>query len=315
MNRPLIDILERWASSRGWPCATGPIRLIDEVRRDIESRLQAGEIDEGFYRSQMSWFTDADENPFPGASTIIAMAVPWPEHEVVFDCERGPVTAVIPPVYVQRNTIRVALQGQLTGLFGGMYKFEPLPAPAKAIASRLGLVRYGRNNITYADRYGSYHRLVGFISDMPFTTRGRSTAREPECLPECAMCDACRIACPTGAIVPDRFLIHAERCLTFYNQTPGEWPAGIPSNVHTCVIGCLACQLCCPANASHIRRESTGVRFDAAETAAILRDEAIADSPVGRSIRGKLHALEIDEYAPLIGRNVRALLGNGSPPA
>ena len=38
-------------------------------------------------------------------------------------------------------------------------------APIKTVAAMLGLVRYGRNNIAYADGIGSYLQLCGYITD------------------------------------------------------------------------------------------------------------------------------------------------------
>jgi hypothetical protein len=60
--------------------------------------------------------------------------------------------------------------------------------------------------------------------------------------------------CPTAAIKPDQFLLHAEYCLTFHNEKRGEFPEWIGTPAHHCLVGCMRCQIICPENKPHRRR-------------------------------------------------------------
>jgi len=42
--------------------------------------------------------------------------------------------------------------------------------PFKTLATRTGLAKYGKNNITYTECGGSYHRLTAFYTDMDLET-------------------------------------------------------------------------------------------------------------------------------------------------
>jgi epoxyqueuosine reductase len=102
-------------------------------------------------------------------------------------------------------------------------------------------------------------------------------------------------------------LLHAQRCLTFANELPGPWPEWVPATAHHCLIGCLACQRCCPAN-PRLAMVDSGVVFSADETRALL---AAGTSTGGRDddgLRGKVENLGLSEDANLLGRNLRALL-------
>jgi len=54
----------------------------------------------------------------------------------------------------------------------------------------------------------------------------------------CQTCQACLRACPTGAIAVERFLVRAERCVTFRNEKPGSVP--FPAWVNPTWQNCLA---------------------------------------------------------------------------
>ncbi len=139
-------------------------------------------------------------------------------------------------------------------------------------------------------------------------------------LPDCESCAMCASVCPTGAIDPDRLLIHAERCLTFANETAGEqpgdskgdaagesWPSWVPASAHNCILGCLECQRSCPANPP-LRVEHSGVSFSAGETRTLLEQSVPEKRRAEGGIRLKLAWLGQPYAEPVLGRNLRALL-------
>ena len=150
--------------------------------------------------------------------------------------------------------------------------------PLKSLAARLGLVRYGRTNVTYAPGFGSYLQLFGYLTDAALPASRRVAAVRARAAARVRGCSVCLAACPTGAIGEDRVLLHGERCLTVVNENPGEWPGWIPPSAHNCIIGCLLCQRPCPAN-PELPVERTGVVFTAEETEALLGDGGASRGP------------------------------------
>jgi epoxyqueuosine reductase len=305
----ITDLLEDWAHAAGCDVAWGPIRVIDEVYDEFERRRRGGEFDPRFDRERLTWFHDRPEMPIPNAHSIIILAVPRPAHIVTFEAPGGPLEALLPPTYVFYRKTRDALRRELTAeVLASKHQLKILVAPLKALAARLGLVRYGRNNITYTRRCGSYHQLVGFITDAALDRCDTGTEAALEPMETCASCGACLKACPTKAIAEDRFLLHAERCLTFHNEGEAPWPDGLDASVHHCLVGCMRCQENCPNNSDRLTTESTGVSFSMEETDAILTFDKASGDALAPKVLAKLELLGLDDDAPILGRNLRALL-------
>jgi epoxyqueuosine reductase len=165
------------------------------------------------------------------------------------------------------------------------------------------MARYGRNNIAYVEEMGSFVRLKAFLSDMP-TDKGDWF--EPRVMEECYKCEACIDRCPTGAIAPDRFLIHAEKCITFLNENAGNFPGWLDPTWHNSLIGCMLCQLVCPVNRLFAGWEEEGESFDEAETELILNGVLPDELPLETA--QKLNRGYMVDYLDLIPRNLRALL-------
>lgn len=100
----------------------------------------------------------------------------------------------------------------------------------------------------------------------------------------------------------------AGRCVTLYNEIKGEFPKWIPPDAHNSLMGCMRCQLKCPANSEVI--ELTGRLEDITEeeTTKILNgtpDEELLAS-LSRKLRN-YYPTQSKEYLPIFTRNLRAL--------
>jgi len=153
--------------------------------------------------------------------------------------------------------------------------------------------------------FGSFVQLCAFTTDAALPDS--RPAASPELMPECESCGACVGACPTGAIDANRVLLRAERCLTFRNENPGDWPAWLDPNAHHCLLGCLRCQEICPVNA-RLPVEPTGLSFSAEETRALVEGAEANDAHTENGVRLKLAWLGQPYAEPVLGRNLAALM-------
>lgn len=305
----MVHALRRWADSRGYLVAWGPLTLLQRAQADLERQRDAGRIEPAFARDNLSF------DSLPPAAAIdswrlLMVAMPRPAHLVAFVVGGRPVEALLPPTYVRYRATFEEVRADLAANVLTASELEQVAAPLKALASRLGLIRYGRNNLAYAPQIGSYLQLLGYATDADLPVDPAWRPREPCLLEECESCGVCEALCPTAAIVPERVLLHAERCLTLANESAADWPAWAPASAHHCLFGCLMCQRACPANPD-LRVEHTGVRFDEEESAMLLAG-GDRSGPVWDAVRTKLEPLGLSFQEHVIGRNLRALLASGS---
>jgi epoxyqueuosine reductase len=297
----------RWAAERGYHVGWGLPSALAAAREDVLSRRRSGELDPGFFDANLAGF-GSFEAPWEGPATVVVVVMPRPAHSVAFTVDGRQIETVLPPTYVRYKPLfeEVRLDLQEHGLSGA--RVEYLFVPLKSLAARLGLVRFGRTNVTYDPEFGSYLQLFGYLTDAALPLPEGWRPFEPELLPECTDCSVCLAACPTGAIGEDRVLLHSERCLTVINEDPGEWPGWIPSSAHNCIIGCLLCQRPCPANPK-LPVERTGLVFTAEETEALLRNGDAHEGRAWDGVRAKIEQLGLPyEEQQVLGRNLRALV-------
>jgi epoxyqueuosine reductase len=175
--------------------------------------------------------------------------------------------------------------------------------PLKTLAVRSGLAEYGRNNICYVDGWGSHLQLVGAFTDLPC---GDDAWRRSKAMDLCDSCEECLHNCPTGAITGSRFLLRAEICLTFHNESTDDFPDWIEPDWHHCLIGCMRCQSVCPMNSDVEARYEDRLSFTEAETEQLIGQEPFELLPPETS--AKLRSLELTEDHRILRRNLRMLI-------
>ena len=301
----MIETLQSWADDRGYQVAWGPAEVLRRARVELSQRRASGDLDMDFCRDHLEFLFEGDDAG--GDETVVVVAIPRPAHRVGFDLGTKRVDALLPPTYLRYRATFEEVRRDLAenGLPGA--RVEHLTAPLKTLASKLGLVRYGRNNIAYARGIGSYLQLCAYLTDAPLQNSENPAAQMPELLPECDDCTRCRSACPTNAINDDRVLLSAERCITAANENPGPLPDSIPRRSHHCLVGCMRCQLACPANPK-LPVEDSGICFSATETDTLIEGRLATGGQAETGVRIKLAALGQPGLEPVLGRNLRALL-------
>jgi epoxyqueuosine reductase len=297
-----------WIAGRGWRGALVPIGHLADLEESIRTRYEGGLLDEALFREQLRQFSFDRPADLPEARSIIIVAVPDPQLRIVFHLRGAPLPVIVPPTYVSYTPRTRRVQDALGGWLGrDGYRMARPSLPLKTLAVRSGLAEYGRNNICYVPGMGSFLQLVAAFSDLPC---GDDPWRQPAALDRCAKCVSCLRACPTGAIAADRFLLRAERCLTYHNEGAADFASWIDPSWHHCLIGCMRCQATCPENRGVVGWFDNSVEFSEEETALFARRIPLGELPP--ETLQKLLSLEINEDYRLLCRNLRMLLAQAA---
>jgi len=287
---------------KGYRGVVVPIERLAELKSEIENGLNQGKIDAQLYNKRLIYFQFDVAAKFPRARSIIVTAAAQPQRKMNFRYNGRTHSVIIPPTYYgdTDKQIRSMLQNLL--VFND-YRLYEATLPEKMLATHSGLAKYGKNNIAYVEGMGSFVSLRAFVSDMP---PGTSAWSEPQMMKACNKCKACLNECPTGAIVADRFQVHGERCLTFFNEASEDFPGWLERSWHNSLVGCMKCQLVCPVNKSFFQWVEDGEDFSEAETQLILK-KMPADRMPSETVH-KISRCYMTEYLELLPRNLRALL-------
>jgi epoxyqueuosine reductase len=296
----VVSISESLAN-QGYLCKIISSDHIQDLKTEIENQYRQGLFDENLYKEELSGFDFKIPETLAGSKSLIIVAASQPHVRVTFKQQGASYPCIIPATYSYETDrqIQDRLEHQLKP---AGFRVKKANLPWKLLAVSSGLAQYGKNNITYVEGMGSYHRLMAFISDFP---GAEDHWQKPQMLERCENCKACMKACPTGAITAYRFLLNAERCLTFHNERRGEFPQWIKASWHNCLVGCLYCQKACPVNKDVTMSIKEGPVFSEKETALILQGTPKNELP--RNLIKKFESLDMIYYLPVLGRNLRQL--------
>lgn len=282
-------------------------RLAD-LEAGIEGHNAKGLIDGELYEEYLAEFEFDPPDDLRDAKSVIIVAVPHPPTRITFAVDGQPLPVFVPPTYLHYHEIDQQVQDLLAEALAPLgYRVAKATIPKKLLAVRSGLGRYGKNNICYVPGLGSFHLLVALWSDLPCP---QDSWREPQMLEKCQTCTACLRKCPTGAITSERFLIRAERCITFHNEKPTDIPFAewIDPSGHNCLVGCLHCQRVCPEN-KDVREwiEEAEEGFSEEETARLLEGVPLDRLPV--PMVEKLQRLDLVRLLDVVPRNLSVFVG------
>ena len=323
------DRLQAWAEARGYGIAVAGAGIVDVVKKKLDERRASQMIDPGFFAESLGFFRFLEGIAIPGPLSVVLVAVPRPIHVLPVSFGGRTVDTLIPPTYVRyRAVFDDVLADMKANALPRDAAAEALKAPLKSLAVHMGLVAYGRNNVTYRPGLGSGHQLCGYaVGISPGSSqRVAPGAGRESMLERCRDCRACVKSCPTGAIHEDRFLISAERCYTFVSESRRPFPAWARLPKAVCLVGCMTCQQVCPENKGRLRVEPSGVDLTGEETEALLeagrRLEAGSGmaanevsgrpaSPAWTSAWRKIDRLGMTEDIGVMGRNLGLFLRRG----
>ncbi|NIS79688.1 MAG: hypothetical protein GTO14_05655 [Anaerolineales bacterium] len=283
---------------------------LDQLQEDFDRHDRAGSLsDHPTFRSYLANKKFTLPEDMPNAKSIIVMAVFNPLMLVDFHVNGKPLEVMLPPQYYDDGVSLEDLEA--------MIQEDILPEPGyeilcathlhlKLLAVRSGLGRYGRNNICYVDDMGSLLTLYAYFTDYEFEVYDWA---DIGMMPSCENCQLCYKRCPTQAIRKENFVVDIGRCVTLYNEIHGEFPDWMPKHTHNALMGCMHCQLNCPANREPLKRSGRLEAVTQEETDRILRgdaDEALLEA-LSRKLRSYYPASSAENF-PIFTRNLGALL-------
>jgi epoxyqueuosine reductase len=288
--------------SKGYKAKIISIGRLYNLRNDIEKHHEQGFFDPDFYEQCFSYFDYEPELDLDEMKSIFIVAVPQPSFKAIFKWQNQILSLLIPPTYLYGQKVIDEVEQILTAILKPEgYKVAYARIPFKTLAVRSGLAKYGKNNITYVPKMGSFYRLAGFYSDFPIKEGIWNNLQMMEL---CENCVACSNNCPTEAIAPDRFLLHGERCITYFNEQEGDitFPEWLDPSWHNCLVGCLHCQRVCPANKKVINWIEQGPEFSEGETEMFLKRKNIDQLP--KKTVKKLTEYDLLNYYEIFPRNL-----------
>jgi epoxyqueuosine reductase len=279
---------------------------LSELKREIENRRDTGQFGEEFVQQYLSRFEFTLPENLRDAKSLVVVAMPRPPTKAIFDWNGKEWSFILPPTYTAYDEKRLHVERLVAEAVGKEgYKIATPLLPLKLLAARSGLADYGRNNIAYVRGMGSFMRLTAVYSDMPCES---DNWQAPKVMERCKDCDLCRDACPTGAICSDRFLLHAEKCLTYHNEKEAAipFPEWIKPEWHNCIIGCIRCQAACPENRPFLKMVGETAEFTEEETRLLL--EAVPPEQLPAETVAKMKLLSLTDYYKELPRNLSVLL-------
>ena len=286
------------------------VKHLRELQDDFETLDAEGKVSNNpVFRSYIQKQQHHLPDSIPDAKSVIVMAVFTPLMTADFHHEGNVHEILVPHYYddgITEDHLKTTILNKIIG--DNQYRVEnaKMHILLKRLAVRTGLGKYGRNNICYVEGMGSFLKLFAFFTDFEFD---ENNWQEAEMMDSCTNCKVCLKQCPTGSISEDSFVIDVEKCIPLYNEVPGEIPDWIDPSSHTALMGCLRCQLPCPANSEVATQTQKLDSITEDETKMIL--DGISNEDLYQSLSEKLRMF-IPEHAyyyfPVIARNLRVLL-------
>jgi epoxyqueuosine reductase len=276
---------------------------LKDLQTEIIEWKRNGLITEKFYKQNYGQFSFKPPATLPNARSIIVIGIPQKITPVEFFYKGKRHQTVLPPTYVY-SEVRTTCKEILSQILEKKrYFVDRAILPLKPLAVKSGLAKYGKNNICYVNEMGSFTRLEAFYTDYEFLT---DEWHEKKIMKSCSTCSLCQNACPTHCIPKERFLIHADRCLTYLNENKGDFPSWVNVQSHNALVGCMHCQIVCPQNKKFLQFNKQTVNFTEEETSIIL--QKTPRRHLSKALAKKLIRFDIDEYYPLLGRNLSVLM-------
>jgi epoxyqueuosine reductase len=301
--RTITDMLQSEFTKLQAKFRTVSIGHIKDLQTELTRWQREGFITKKFYEQNYSQFVFHPSATLTNAHSIIVLGIPQKVTRIEFFNNGKRYHTILPPTYIF-SPVRAACKEILSKILGKKgYSVDRAILPMKLLAVKSGLGKYGKNNLCYVDGMGSYTRLEAFYTDYEFPV---DNWYEKELMKSCSSCSLCQHTCPTQCIPNDRILIHADHCLTYFNENIGVFPPSIPKQSHNALIGCMHCQIVCPQNKKYLEYNQNTITFTEEEISCILQKTPRENIP--QTLAKKLIDIDIYEDYPELPRNFTVLI-------
>ncbi|PNX49248.1 MAG: hypothetical protein BV457_02140 [Thermoplasmata archaeon M9B1D] len=275
---------------------------IPEIEQEIKQLYIEKKITKTIYRYVSKYYQFNIPKNVLNERYIIIVAIPQKTSIVNFKIEGKKFDFIIPPTYIYKaNQDRI--YKILLNIFKDSKKINYAHTPKKLIAVRSGLSKYGRNNISYVEGMGSFNRLESYYIDFPLNIDNWD---EESIMEECRKCSLCLNACPNNCIRENEFVIKADHCLTYYNENLNDFPDWVDVKSHNSLVGCMVCQNVCPINKKYKKNKEKILSFSEKESEIII--QGLEKNILPLNLNKKLKSINMDEYLPVLSRNIRVLM-------
>lgn len=301
----MLAYIQEALAEQGHKAAMSSLDILEKLQEDLrnlQNKVELNDYQNRLIEERYDW--ELPEVDFE-IKSILLVGKKNTITKLKFEYKGKEIPVVMPPGYNEYfdapDRIEHFMQ-QLLVEKGYRCKATPM-LPNKLLAARSGFAKYGRNNIVYIDGMGSFCQVYLFYTDIPVEEHPFS---EELIMERCSTCGACIKACPTGAIIKDRFLLDSKRCLTFLNETGGyPFPEWVDPIIHHALYGCYRCQEICPANREQVIMSIEEVLFSEEETKILLEGKPIDTFP--DRLKNEIKRLNIEEYLSVVPRNLNAI--------
>jgi len=296
-----------WQMKFDYKYKTISVEHLNEMQEDIDKLYHQGKLsDNETYRSYLSNKKFKIPESLPDAKSIIVIAIFTKLGLVNFYLDGKRHEIMVPPQYYDDGITYEDLDNLILNeiIKEPGYKFEMAQhVHLKLMAVRSGLGKYGRNNLCYVDEMGSLITLLAYFTDLPFNEDDWTEIRMMD---RCEECRICMSNCPSKCITETNFVIDVGKCVTLYNEIAGKFPQWISPDTHNALMGCMKCQLPCPAN--HKVIELTDAFDDITEEESKMILKGIPHEKLLDSLCKKLRYPITKEFFPILKRNLEVLI-------
>lgn len=296
-----LSLIQTELLSLGYPSTLASLDHLQSLKEDIEALRCLNALHEKIDHD----YLDFNFSPSSEFNSILLVSCSIPNSMIYVDTPNGIKPMILPTVYYQTKEAD-AFDAAIQHLFNEYgIRYQKAHVPLKLLGARTGLTTYGKNNISYVEGFGSYHKLTAYWTSLSAVNTPWLEITRHEL---CEGCAICRSNCPYDLIDNGTPVIDAGHCLSFPNEIKGTFPDWVTAESHNALMGCIRCQSLCPINEPYKNNVNQLFTFTEQNVDQLLNVEdynALSDD-----LKHKIEKIDFQEDFAVFKRNFIALYNN-----